>query len=164
MERIQLTLFIAEEDAELIEKIRKKFNPEQYALIRSHVTLCREDELIDVGKAVDNLKNIDYHLITISFGYLRRFSDNKGLLISALKENTQFDLLREKVLEGIIAKPRKHEPHITLMHPRNSTCTDAIFEEIMQYAFPQQLTFDKIALIKQENGEKWQTLQTFYLV
>ena len=41
--RIQLTLFIEENEAETIEQIRKEFNPEQYELIKAHVTLCRED-------------------------------------------------------------------------------------------------------------------------
>lgn len=43
--RIRPALFIEDEEAEEIEKIRKTFNPEQYALIKSPITLCREDEL-----------------------------------------------------------------------------------------------------------------------
>ncbi|MBL0007415.1 MAG: hypothetical protein IPP25_09600 [Saprospiraceae bacterium] len=43
--RIQLTLFIDEKQSAAIERIRQKFNPQQYGLIKAHVTLCREDEI-----------------------------------------------------------------------------------------------------------------------
>jgi len=43
--RRQLTLFIDQGDAQIIEMIRAEFNPLQHQLIKSHVTLCREDEL-----------------------------------------------------------------------------------------------------------------------
>ena len=43
--RRQLTLFVKKEDAETIEQIRQAFNPRQFELIKSHVTLCREDEI-----------------------------------------------------------------------------------------------------------------------
>ena len=45
MKRKQLTLFLEASEAESIERIRKEFNPKQFALIKSHITLCREDEI-----------------------------------------------------------------------------------------------------------------------
>ena len=41
--RKQLTLFVKDVQAKAIEAIRRQYNPEQYALIKAHVTLCRED-------------------------------------------------------------------------------------------------------------------------
>ncbi|HNM25996.1 MAG TPA: hypothetical protein PKL15_11220, partial [Saprospiraceae bacterium] len=49
--------------------------------------------------------------------------------------------------------------HITLMHPRNSTCTDAIFEEIKVLDFPRELVFGSICLIEQEGEHVWKVLQ-----
>lgn len=161
--RIQLTLFIDENVSESIEKIRQEFNPEQYELIKSHVTLCREDELEQIEKVRQNLAKLNEGYITIDFGTVVRFSDGKGVLLPAAGNNESFQKLREKVLYGVIEKPRIHEPHITLMHPRNATCTDEIYEQIEQCTFPDKIQFRKVALIEQEPGMKWEILEEFQL-
>ncbi|WP_435353836.1 2'-5' RNA ligase family protein [Emticicia sp. SJ17W-69] len=159
--RQQLTLFVEEPFSNTIETIRKKYNPEQFQLIKAHVTLCREDEITDIENVLKNLRNLDFGAITINFGEIIRFSEGKGLLISADKNNDPFHQLRESILSNIIEKPRKHNPHITLMHPRNSSCTDEIFNKINQISFPQRIKFHKISLIEQENGGKWRILEEF---
>ena len=78
-------------------------------------------------------------------------------------DNEQFDLLRSKVMTGLVKTVQKHEPHITLMHPRNSTCTDQIFEVIQKSKLPTNLTFDTISLIEQIDGGQWQVLKTYKL-
>lgn len=160
--RQQLTLFVENNEAELIEKIREKYNPEQFRLIAAHVTLCREDEIENIEKVVQNLEKLNESSISIDFGEIIRFSDGRGVLLSALNDDS-FQKLRKKVLEGIIPNPRAHQPHITLMHPRNSTCTDAIFEELQAINFLSKLSFNKISLIEQEKGKKWEILQEFPL-
>jgi 2'-5' RNA ligase superfamily len=161
--RTQLTLFIHKKDAQIIEEIRQKFNPKQYALIQSHVTLCREDELENIEQILYNLTNLNHNPITINFGNIIRFSDKKGVLMPALKNNKSFQNLRKNILKAIIENPRIQEPHITLMHPRNATCTDEIFAEIEKYDLPNILNFTKISLIEQEIGEKWVVLKEFDL-
>ncbi|MCC6414034.1 MAG: 2'-5' RNA ligase family protein [Saprospiraceae bacterium] len=162
MTRLQLTLFADEIVSENIEFIRRTFNPEQHALIGAHVTLCREDELEPLEKVMANLEALEFAPITIHFGKPVRFSDEKGVLLPAIGNNTPFFILRELVLNGVVETPRKHEPHLTLIHPRNATCTDAIFEKIQKIDLPESLTFTKISLIEQEMGEKWQVLKEFY--
>lgn len=66
-------------------------------------------------------------------------------------------------MNEIIAEPRAQEPHITLMHPRNSTCTDAIFDEVVKMDLPSKFTFNKISLIEQENGGPWRILDEYDL-
>lgn len=161
--RIQLTLFIPEQDAVAIEKIRKGYNPEQYKLIPAHITLCREDELDQMDHVMLNLEQLQFECFTINLGAVERFSQGKGVLLPAIGPNEVFQKLRSTVLKGIIEQTRQHEPHITLMHPRNATCTDEIFESIQKNSFPQQLIFDQISLIEQEIGEKWQILKTYKL-
>lgn len=51
----QLTLFVAQAAAVTIESIRAAYNPKQTELIKCHVTLCREDEIQDLEKVVNNL-------------------------------------------------------------------------------------------------------------
>jgi 2'-5' RNA ligase len=156
--RKQLTLFLNEPEILEIEKIRKTFNPEQYQLIKSHITLCREDEIEAIEQVRKNLEQLNFYIFYIDFGKAVRFSDEKGVLIPAIGNCEAFHQLREKILAGIIEKPRMHEPHITLMHPRNSTCTGEIFKQISAFNLPETITFNKISLIEQILGEPWKVL------
>jgi 2'-5' RNA ligase len=161
--RQQLTLFVDKKHASEIESIRKKFNPRQQQLIDSHVTLCREDEIANIDKVLNNLQNLDTSPITIQFGQATKFDSNKGVLLPALGENEQFHRLREKILVVLNLPVRCHEPHITLMHPRNSTCNIEAFEEIKKINLPTSLKFDTISLIEQVDGAQWQIIHTFNL-
>ena len=161
--RIQLTLFVDEENSIVMEKIRREFNPAQYDLIKSHVTLCREDELDKIDEVMRNLIGLNHDPITIEFGNMVRFSEGKGLMIPAFGDNEPFQKLRAYILKGIIEHPRKQEPHITLMHPRNSICTDAIFEQVKAQELPHKIEFNKISLIEQAMGKQWHILEEFEL-
>ncbi|MBN8642210.1 MAG: hypothetical protein J0L86_10400 [Flavobacteriales bacterium] len=158
--RRQLTLFIS--DKSEIEKVRIQFNPEQYKLIDAHVTLCREDEIENWDAILNNIKSIHLNqAIAISFTSPITFDNGKGVLLPT-DDSFEYNNLRKLVL-GVDA-PRNHQAHITLMHPRNSMCTPEIFKQIQQYQFPEQLFFDSIHLIEQENEGKWQVLAKFELL
>jgi 2'-5' RNA ligase superfamily len=161
--RIQLTLFVSENDSLQIEKIRQQFNPVQYVLIKSHVTLCREEELEQLDKVIANLEKLEHEAITIEFGNAVRFANGAGVLLPAIGSRESFYKLRQHILQGIIDKPGIPDPHITLMHPRNSLCTDDIFEQVKNCNPPAKLTFTTISLIEQEPGMKWQVVRTFDL-
>jgi 2'-5' RNA ligase superfamily len=161
--RIQLTLFVSEKDSLQIEKIRQQFNPAQYALIKSHVTLCREEELEQLERVIDNLEKLEHEAITIEFGSAVRFANGAGVLLPAIGKHDEYHQLRKKILCGITDKPGTPEPHITLMHPRNSLCTAEVFEQIKGRTLPAKLTFSTISLIEQEPGMKWQVLREFML-
>jgi hypothetical protein len=161
--RIQLTLFIDEDKSEAIENIRKKFNPLQFDLIKSHVTLCREDELKPIEQVIQNLEMLSHGCISIAFGPVTKFSDNKGVLIPSTGENDAFQQLRKLILKGVITNPRRHEPHITLLHPRNSTCSDSLFQQIEKIKLPDRIAFKMISLIAQEGESKWNILEEYAL-
>ena len=162
--RRQLTLFVNPTDAQEIEVVRKRFNPIQQALIACHVTLCREDELENLDAIIAHLKKLVAPAISISFGPVTRFEQGKGVMLPAYGDNESFHQLRSKILTGVVETIRKPEPHITLMHPRNSSCTDEIFANIQKQHLPTQLIFDKISFIEQVNGELWQTIQAYPLI
>ena len=159
--RKPLTLFVKQKDAETIEQVRKMFNPRQFELIKTHVTLCREDEIENLEQVITNLSLLTQTEIVIEFGKIVRFDNGKGLLLPATTDNIEFQKLRKQALVGLDDNPRKQEPHITLMHPRNSTCTDNIFAQIEKVNFPTKLKFKRISLIEQENGGQWRVLQEF---
>ena len=161
--RRQLTLFVSNDDAATIEAIRSKYNLKQRKLIDCHVTLCREDEIENIDAVLDNLANLNEKPLIIYFGRVTRFNDRKGVLIPATNENEAFHELRKQVLKGLNDNPGRQEPHITLMHPRNSTCTQKNFEEIEQLNLPSQLHFKSISLIEQVDGGQWKILKTFKL-
>jgi 2'-5' RNA ligase len=157
--RRQLTLFVNPRDAETIERVRQKYNPIQFDLIKAHVTLCREDEIHNMEQVMTNLSRLTQTEIVIDFGKIERFDKGKGLLLPATKDNSDFQALRKNILLGLSENPRIHEPHITLMHPRNSTCTDDIFEQVEKLSLPTKLEFKRISLIEQSNGGQWRVLQ-----
>ncbi|MEO8763634.1 MAG: 2'-5' RNA ligase family protein [Ginsengibacter sp.] len=162
--RRQLTLFIEDKDAGNIEKVRQKFNIRQSELIKSHVTLCRDDEIENLEQVLTNLATLQLKGISICFGQVIRFADGKGVLIPAKGENKEFQNLRKLILQGLNGNPGQHEPHVTVMHPRNSTCTDIIFEQIAKVNLPTSLDFKKISLIEQEEGRKWEIRKEFDFV
>lgn len=161
--RRQLTLFVDQEDAIEIEAVRRKFNPIQYELINSHVTLCREDEIENMAAVLANLKKLNSAPITLRFGPPIRFEHSKGVLMPALDYNEAFLQLRVQVSEGLNSNLGRQQPHITLLHPGNSACTDEIFEAIRQYHLPVVLTFTSISLIEQVNNGQWNILQNYPL-
>ena len=163
MKRKQLTIFLEEKESEIIETIRKKYNPRQYELIKSHITLCREDEIEDLKRIQSNLENLDVEKFELPTNGLRRFSEGKGVLISIIDEEQKIRKVRELVLQNEELKPRKHISHITLMHPRNSICDDTKFKEIQNFELPKKLSISKISLIEQEIGKKWITLKEYEL-
>jgi 2'-5' RNA ligase len=158
-----LTLFLTQKDAIQLEAIRAKYNSEQRKLIDCHVTLCREDEVVSIDKVLRNLNNLKQKSIAIEFGQVIRFENDKGVMIPSKGNNDQFRKLRQQILKGLVNNPRKHKPHITLIHPRNATCTDSIFETIANANLPMKLNLKTISLIEQVDNGKWETLKTFDL-
>lgn len=160
--RRQLTLFL-QDNFETIEKIRKKYNPKQYELIKAHATLCREDEIENLDQVLKNLSSLQSSKITIQFERPTRFDNGKGVFLKAHSNLKEFEKLRNEILQNLVAEPRKQIPHITLMHPRNSTCNDEIFHEINQETFPSIITFSKISLIEKLNDDEWKEIKSISL-
>ncbi len=161
--RRQLTLFVEPTDALTIEQTRQEFNLRQFEIIKAHVTLCREDEIENLEQVISNLLFLTQtqQNIFIEFDKVARFDNGKGLFLPATNDNKEFEYLRRQILFGLYDNPRNQKPHITLMHPRNSTCTDRIFEQVEEVNFPTKLEFKRISLIEQENGGQWKTLKDF---
>ena len=156
--RLQLTLFLDEKDAFSFDEVRREYNIEQYQFILSHVTLCRENELKNIKLLIKRLKKSNIKSITINFGLPVRFSEGKGVFIPGRGKNYAFKNLRKIILKDDYDDTLEYEPHITLIHPRNGTCTDVIFENIRNFSFPSTLSFNKISLIQEQDDGRWQVL------
>lgn len=161
--RRQLTLFIHEPNG-TIESIRAEFNPIQFHLIPAHVTLCREGEIEPIQKTIERITSMSLQKpIRVTLEHLERFSNGKGVWLSSSGDNHEFKELRQMVL-GQPQLKKEQMPHLTLMHPRNSTCTDAIFKKISSHVLPTEFEFHKISLMEQKNGDAWKVLQEFDIV
>ncbi|MEP6944471.1 MAG: 2'-5' RNA ligase family protein [Acidobacteriota bacterium] len=151
--RRQVTLFLSGHPA--VEALRQQFNPAQAGLIGAHVTLCREDEVDDWHEMSRNLSTIESP-VELAFG--RPVRDGDLVYLPAAGSTEDFDRLRFHLLgpDG-----RRHSPHITIIHPRNATCTDSIFGEIEGRSIPFSHTFVEAAIIEQTNGAAWIVLERF---
>ena len=107
--------------------------------------------------------SLEQEEIVIEFGEATRFDNGKGLFLPAKPGNAGFQELRKQVLTGLNDNLRKQDPHITLMHPRNATCTDDIFQKVEKLSLPTKLKFKTISLIEQADDGQWKVLQEFKL-
>lgn len=154
MKRRQASLYLR--DQALIESIRLRYNPVQAALIPAHVTLCREDEVVDWDALRKRLQSLRPFEISFTFDVPVRQDNFVYLPIrEGLDSYLQF---RRAILSE---DARIQTPHVTLIHPRNGFCTDEIFADISAtIPLPFQYTFREVMLIEQEDGGSWQVLSS----
>ena len=152
--RRQATLYLPPPHAAAIDRLRLAFNPVQHVLIRAHVTLCREDEVQDWDEVAHRLRTSAPIAVTLAFGAPVR--DGNLVYLPGVDSTASFDQLRATLLSRPGAVVRKHEPHITLIHPRNGVCSEEVFAAILKGCAPFTATFREVTLITQVNGGVWQ--------
>lgn len=152
MIRRQASLYLR--DQFQIESIRLRYNPVQACLIPAHVTLCREDEVVDWDALRKRLESFRPFEMSFTFDTPVRQDSFVFLPVSAGLDS--FHKFRRIILSE---QARMQTPHVTLIHPRNGFCTDEIFVDILA-AFPSpfQYTFREVMLIEQEDGGPWRVL------
>ena len=164
--RRQLTLFVPNDAAHTLEAVRERLDPVQHRLIPAHVTLCREDELErGSGHAWrDRLAAAGTTLaaapVTLTFGSATAFSGH-GVLLPCIGGEPAFHALRVLLLGD--PAPRRHEPHLTLAHPRNPRAPQNVPTTYADVPSPLQVTFRTVCLIEQSGDEPWQVLETYTL-
>ncbi len=156
--RRQATLFFGDPPPALV-RCRQFYNPVQAALIDAHVTLCREDEVFDWTAFEERVASLTQLKLRMEFGRPIRRGDLVFLPVTAGAEH--FAALRRTLLSDNTSEPRTMDPHVTVIHPRNGTCTDEAFAEIERSLPPFEWTFNEVALIEQHNGGQWQTLASY---
>jgi hypothetical protein len=152
--RRQATLYLPPPHAAAIDRLRLAYNPVQHGLIRAHVTLCREDEVGDWDEVTRRLRTSAPIAVTLAFGAPVR--DGNLVYLPGVGSTASFDQLRTTLLSRPGAVVRKHEPHITLIHPRNGACSEGVFAAIVDSCVPFTATFREVTLITQINGGVWE--------
>lgn len=156
--RRQLTLFVSPPWGPRLDALRCGLDPVQAALIASHVTLCREDEIEGITQPAlfSRVESWTAGPISLAFGRAERFQGH-GVLLPCEHDSGEFQRLRRWLLQDPDA--REHGAHITLAHPRNPRSagnTDAALA-----ACPQALAlqFASVALIEQRGTAPWTRVQ-----
>ncbi len=156
--RQQLSLYVPPDTAKEIEAVRKIVDPIQYQLIPAHITLCREDELEDLGKIKARLSRISLPPLTLRFGQPEIFSGH-GWLMYCIEGEENFRALREYVLDK--KNIRNQSPHLTLAHPRNPKAAGNSLHNISAAPGNLTITFSTIHLIEQVGGDPWQLIEKY---
>lgn len=151
--RRQATLYLPPPHAVAIDRLRSAYNPAQHALIRAHVTLCREDEVEDWDDVASRLRACPSITVPLAFGAPVR--DGDLVYLPAIGSTSSFDQLRATLLSRPGTVVRKHDPHITLIHPRNGSCSDEVFAALVGSCAPFTVTFREVTLITQLDGGVW---------
>lgn len=160
--RTQLTLFLPEAEARLIESVRRVVDPIQFQLIAAHVTLCREDELVDLdpGELGARFDGGTAKPITLRFGRPEAFHDH-GILLPCIDGEKEFRSLRMVALGS--NEIRRQTPHITLAHPRNPNSAGNSLENAQVLPETISVTFTSVSLIEQTDAMPWRVKRTFDL-
>jgi hypothetical protein len=157
MRRIQLSLYVTGAMREGIERVRRRVDPVQSALIPAHVTLCREDELGGVSFDALATRLAGCAPLRLVFGDVVAFGGH-GIMARCSEGAESYSQLRRAVLG---ADAREVEPHITLAHPRNPRAPGNVLDAV-DLEFPIRVVFDTAMLIEQEAaGLAWRVIGEF---
>ncbi len=157
--RRQATLYLPLPSSTFVESIRARVNRVQFDLIKAHITLCRDDEVADWSEVESRLTNLGKIEVELDFGMPVR--EDNLVYLPTIGSTQSFDNLRSAILSTNASSPRKQNPHITLIHPRNGTCSDSAFAEITKLCKPFSAVLRRVTLIEQHNGGRWKDLSAF---
>jgi 2'-5' RNA ligase len=160
--RLQLSMFVPIDASATIERVRALLDPVQAALIRAHVTLCREDELAGVewGLIAARLAARGATPLVLRFGAPAVFQEH-GMLMPCVAGDAGLHALRQRVLGSEAV--RHQAPHITLAHPRNRRSEGNRLENANDLAEGMEITFSRVHLIEQRDSSPWRVLASYAL-
>lgn len=160
MVRRQLSLYVPGTLSDAIEEVRAMVDPVQHGLIPAHVTLCREDELVDFVDMAGRLASIPLAPVALTFGPAVAFFGH-GLLLPCVQGEPEFLALREHILGSKQIKDQK--PHMTLAHARNPRSAGNSLAAALRLPSTIALVFPVIHLIEQEDAKPWRVLDTYQM-
>ncbi len=152
--RRQLTLFVPPPAGSVLDDLRRRLDPVQSSIIAAHVTLCRDDEIVNLPSRglLERVSLWHEKSLQMTFGQPQRF-DGHGILLGCLAGEDDFQSLRRWVLDSPLA--RIHWPHITLAHPRNPRAYANGDTALAQAPLSLRLEFAVAALIQKRHDGPW---------
>lgn len=105
---------------------------------------------------VDRLRSVREIRVSLELG--RPVRNDNLVYLPMIGSTDSFDMLRDELLSTPTTVPRKHDPHLTLVHPRNGTCSESEFAMIESLCDPLSVTFSEVTVIEQIDGGPWRDL------
>lgn len=98
----------------MVDLVRRKLDPQQHAIIRAHVTLCRDEELTLRKSVSERLAGLGDISLTMQFGDPELLADGCILMLTT-DEVDQHHQMRQSILGTSV---RDHGTPITMLYPR----------------------------------------------
>ncbi len=155
--RRQLSLFLPEPERAAFDALRQRFDPFQFSLIPAHVTLARDDEVHDLTALLARLRTISELSLRLVFADAE-LTEWGTIYVPVDDGRERFDALRQSMIGP---NSRLHEPHVTIVHPRNVTGTREMLTEIRRATLPPSVTLGEIVLIEQVGSAPWAVVGRF---
>ena len=115
------------------------------------------DNWQDLAQRLTDLKSFE---LSLSFSKLV----HEGNLVYAKPDEPNgFQHLRALLLAREGFAPRIHDPHITLVHPRNGVADGKLFEQIRGCFKPFVCSLPVVTFIEQNGVEPWNDHQSFQI-
>lgn len=149
--RRQLALFLANPAKDLIDRVRQRVDPVQFARISAHVTLCYDDEVQDWNYVADCLDAFAPEAIQFSFAVegARSFAaEGKGIYLGITEQSGFYALARARLLATSSSARKQVQPHVTLLHPRNARDGADGWPLVDTMVFPERILLHQVSLIE----------------
>jgi 2'-5' RNA ligase len=161
--RRQLTLFLSMPGKGIVDQVRQRADPVQFAKIPAHITLCYDDEIQDWDYVTACLEAFATEDIRFSFTVdgARVFeAEGKGIYLHITDQSGFYDLARSRLLATSSSVRRQVRPHLTLLHPRHARDSTDGWTLVDSIDFPERLSIQQISLIELR-ASKWTVVHTY---
>jgi 2'-5' RNA ligase len=163
MTRRQLTLFLPMPAKGIIDQVRQRVDPLQFAKISAHITLCYDDELRNWDDVAESLEAFSPDEIRFSFTVdgARSFeAEGRGIYLSLTEHSGFYDLARSRLLGTSSAARRQVEPHVTLLHPRHTRDSTEGWPLVDAAMFPARIDIQQISMVELDEST-WTIVRTW---
>jgi 2'-5' RNA ligase len=157
--RLQATLFLPPPVNELVEDIRRRWDPAMATLVSAHVTLVYEVD--DPGVFLQRLARVARATTPLEFTLTHAAcwgSPAGGIYLAVDDSLGAISALRRSLLvtdgPGVA-----YRPHVTLVHPRSATSAhaEAAWSLLRDVRVDQRVTIHDVALIRNA-GHGWELM------
>lgn len=167
--RFQVTVFLPEPIASLVQHVRSRYDPVMAGRIGPHVTLVYEvpgptvlaERLIAACAAAPRFR------LRLSGPRCWGNEPERGIYLSAEDTDRGIEGLRRQVIRPPFTEPANvvYQPHVTLVHPRTVTDEDCrrAWSEIAYWEAPSgTVVIDSVAVMG-ESDSGWAKIETYRL-
>ena len=136
---------------DLIDHVRQRMDPVQFAKIPAHVTLCYDDEIQDWNYVAGCFEALAPEGIRFNFtveGARSFAAEGKGIYLGIAEQSGFYTLARSRLLATSSSARKQVRPHITLLHPKHARDGADGWTLVDSMGFPERILIHQISLIE----------------